>query len=126
MNMFDHWKNLTSSKVEFNEDDQECESSYDPRMMTRFLSMFVHNIFDAAELAKYDLPKDAHYRYLFNILPKKYMKVEYMKSKKTIDNEDSKLVSKYFEFGTRDTEVAMKILTPDIIQKIKLKYGKLK
>lgn len=116
-----HWKNLTTRKVPLSELNPDDLSTYDCYQMTKILSMIKIYISDAVELSSMDLPKEAHYNYLFNLLPKAFIKIDYVKTKRTTENE--KLVSKYFEFGSRDLSEAMKILKEQDIKAIKKKFG---
>lgn len=116
-----HWKNLTTKKIPIQELNSEDLESYDCYQMNKILSMVNMYLDHAVELSTLDLPKDAHYNYLFHLLPKSFIKIDYMKSKK--DSEDAKFVSRYFEFGSKDLRDAMKILKDNDIKKIKKKFG---
>jgi hypothetical protein len=125
MTKWDFWKGLTKDKIEWNETDPEFVSSYSPFLMNQILSNINLYLKHTSILNCIDIPKETHYRYLFNILPKTYQPVSEIKIKKH-NNEDEKYVAKYFEFGTKDTKDAMKLLTEQDIKNIKKKYGKLK
>ena len=113
---FDHWKNLTQKK-----EDLEEESSYSPYMATRFCSMVNAILPFAEEINRYDIPKEVHYELLKSFLPKRYIKFDYLKNKK--EDKDYSYVSKYFEFGSRDLKMAVSIMSPKDIEKIRNKYG---
>lgn len=121
MTIFEHWNNLTKNKVlpVFEED----YAGYEPFQINKLLSSI--NLFAevAATLSRYDLPKDVHYRYLYNKLAKTDLRVSYPKAKE--QNDDETYVAKYFEFGTRDTKDAMKILSKEDVKNIKKKFGKI-
>jgi hypothetical protein len=125
MTKWDHWKNLTINKVFIDDNDQEAMSSYEPFQINKILSMSTLNLNHAVELNCANLPKETHYRYLFNLLPKAFLKVSEQYPKK-YNKEDEEHVRKYFEFGTRDLQQAMEILTTEDIRNIRKKYGKLK
>ena len=72
-------------------------------------------------ITEIDLPKDIHYELLKGFLPKRYIKLDYIKKKS--ENKDNSIVSKYFEFGSRDLKLANKILSEDDVDIIKKKYG---
>lgn len=114
--IFDYWKDLTQLKVPLEE-----ENTYNPYQMTRLVSMFQMCVPFAEEVARYQLPKETHYDLLSSFLPKRFLKIDYMKKKK--DEADYALVSRYFEFGSRDLKLALSILTDDEINIIKKKYG---
>ena len=113
---FDYWKDVTQNKCEL-----EDEASYQPYMMTRLCSMVQVRLPFAEELTRLDLPKDIHYELLEGFLPKRYIKLDYIKKKS--ENKDNSIVSKYFEFGSRDLKLANKILSEDDVDIIKKKYG---
>lgn len=124
--IFDHWANLTSKKEGYKEVDSDFVSSYSIHMLNRLLSMFEMYLPLAAQISSYDLPKETHHTLLNNILPKRYLKVDYIKRKTKITEQDDELIMKYFEFGKKDLEMAKKFLTDDDITSIRIKYGKLK
>lgn len=123
--IFDHWANLTTKKEGYKETDDEFVSSYNPYMMNRMLSMLSVYLPLAADISRYDLPKETHHRLLDGILPKKYLKFDYLKKKKDESSKDDKLIQEYFEFGSRDLEVAKKFLSEDNIVTLKKMYGKI-
>ena len=116
MTIFDHWKNITTTKKELEE-----ESSYQPYMITRFVSMVGPMMTLAVETNLYDIPKEVHYEFYRCSLPQRFIKIDYLKKKS--DDVDNSILSKYFEFGSRDQALAEKILNEKDIQKIKRKYG---
>jgi len=125
MTKWDHWKNLTKDKKEWDESDTELVSSYSNFQMTKLLSQIKLCVEHAQELNCVDVPKETHYRYLFNLLPKSYLAITETKAKKHSD-DDEKLVAKYFEFGSKDLKMAMEMLSEKDIRNIKRKFGMLK
>lgn len=122
--IFDHWKNLTTQKEGYKEDDAEFVASYSPYMINRFASMTTTLLPLAAEIDRYkDIPASAHHMFYDSVIPKRYVKFEYMKPKKDITEESKEVVSRYFEFGSKDLELAMRILTTEDIETIKRKFG---
>lgn len=119
-----YFKHLTSKTLHPDELTNDDLSGYSPYQMNKILSSIEIYIPVVAELSRFDLPKEVHYRFLYNMLPKKFIRAEYPKSSKKV-SEDEKYVSEYFEFGTRDLNLAMRILDQDTIKKIKRKFGKL-
>lgn len=125
MTKWDHFKNLTQNKKEWDVTDPEMTSTYEPYLMNALLSnvnMYLQHVVDLNQM---DIDKETHYRYLFNLLPKTFVPINEIKIKKR-DREDEKYVAKYFEFGTRDLKTAMELLTEKDIKNIKKKYGILK
>lgn len=125
MTKWDHFKNLTQNKKEWDQTDLEMVSTYEPYVMNALISNINMYLPHVTELNCMDLDKETHYRYLFNLLPKSYIPVNEIKVKK-VDREDEKYISKYFEFGTKDLKTALELLTEKDIKNIKKKYGILK
>lgn len=124
LSVFDHWKNITQLKVEYDENDTRITSSYSPYMMNKAASMVNAFLQISAEINKYqDIDKETHYRFYSAVLPKRYIKFDWIKPKKDVRVEDKKLVGTYFEIGKRDIELAMKILDEKTLYKIRKMYG---
>ena len=125
MTLFDHLENLTRRKIYPDFSLEEVHKSYDPYMINRFLSMFDSWI-PIVELtnrgAKWD--KEAHYRFLFNLIPQVSVNFgNYIKKKKNeVKDEERQLLLKYFGFGKNDLDSALEILTTDQINEIIKKY----
>ncbi len=120
--IFSHWKYLTSKNEGWLEHDEEFKNSYNVYMINRLGSMFDVFVPFLAEVSRYDLPKESHFAIMNAHIPKRYLKVDYIKSKK-LKNENDKYVSEYFECGSRDTELAMKLLNDATIIQIRKKFG---
>lgn len=125
MNIFDHWKNLTSKTPSVDSTSPENLKSYSPYMINRFASMVDVMLPIAAEVAAHELPPEANYRVWNSILPKRYIKFNYMK-KKHEGSDDMDAISEFFEMGTKDTQIAMDILTASEKQEIVKKFGGVK
>lgn len=122
--IFDHWKNLTQQKEGYKEDDADFVSSYSPYMINRFGSMVNAFLPLVAEIERYpDIPKETHHQFYHSLLPKRYVKFDYLKSKKDIDPSARELIGKYFECGRRDIDLALKLIDQSTIDKIKKMYG---
>lgn len=120
---FDFLKSIqgTIGPVDFS--SEEIMSAYQPFMMNRIVSMNPSYIVLANEINMFsDVPKDQHFKYYASFIPKKSSYFAYIK--KAADNEDAvkSNVGKYYECGTRDIGVAMKILTNEQKDKISDKY----
>ena len=59
----------------------------------------VHN-----EINQFDIPKSVHYRYYESLLPKRKHYFKYIKKKKDVNQEDKKLLCKYFECGMKEID----------------------
>lgn len=122
--LFDHWANLTNKKEKFDSEATDKVSSYSPYMINRLTSMINLYLPLSAELTKYDLPKDVHYGFWFNILPKRYIKFTYLKKTKDEDNDDTReKVQAFYETGSRDTALIMRHLTKEQKKEIVKKFG---
>lgn len=130
MDLFEHLKNLTERKIPPDIENPEFESSYNPYMINRFVSMVEYYLPIVSTINNQrNIPKDIHYQYYFNLLPKKNHFFRYIKSKKDeVREEQKEILMEHFEFGSRDLEKALKILTIDQIKHITGKYehGKVK
>lgn len=120
--IFTHWKYLCSKNEGWKEHDEDFVSSYNVYMQNRLASMLDILLPVVADVGRYDMPKEAHFRFMDALLPKRYLRVDYIKPKNTNDL-DSKYVSDYFEFGSRDCKVAMSLLGKEHVEEIKKKYG---
>lgn len=124
LGLFDHWANLTSKKIKLDLEAKNDVGSYSPYMINRIGSMINIYLPLAAELTRYDIPKDVHYDVWFNSLPKKFLKFTYIKKTKDDDSvEDVEKIQKYFETGTRDTALLVKMLTKEEKKNIVKKFG---
>ena len=124
LELFDHWANLTSKKIKLDFESKSDVGSYSPYMINKLGSMINMYLPLAAELTRYDIPKDVHYDVWFNSLPKKYLKITYIKKSKDADSSDDiEKIQTYFETGTRDTALLVKMLTKEQKKAIVKKYG---
>lgn len=129
MKIFDHLQNLTSKKIVPDFELEEVNKSYDNYMINRFISMFDAWLPIVELVNEHKLPKETHYRFMFNLLPKMNVSFRNYISKKKNDEllEDQKaILMKHFDFGTNDLECALAILTEEQIKTIcnKYNYGK--
>lgn len=130
MKIFDHLTNLTAKKITPDFQLDEVKKSYDIYMINRFVSTFEHWIPIVELMNHYSIPKEAHYQFMLNILPK--MNVSFTgyisTKKKNVDEERRQILIKHFDFGSRDLDCALSILTDEQIEEIckKYQYGKTK
>lgn len=126
INIFTHWKNLTQTKEGYDSSNPEIESTYVPFMINRMASSINAILPLVAEIDRFpDIPKEAHFRFYDSILPKRFIKTEWFKKPKESPEmiENKQLIGEYFEFGKRDMELAMKLMSTEDIEKIKRKFG---
>jgi hypothetical protein len=125
MDIFDHWKNLTTLKKDFDETDPEFEATYNPFMINRMASSVNAILPLLADIDRYDLPKKVHYDLMKCILPKAFIKPTFYKAKKESEQylKYKKAISDYFEFGSRDLDLAMTLISQTDKEKIRRKFG---
>jgi len=130
MDLFDHLSNLTIKKIVPDFSLEEVNKSYDIYMINRFVSMIEAWIPIVELVNEISLSKETHYTFLMNMLPKANVKFKYLSKKKNdkVFEEQKEILMKYFDFGTRDLECALYILTEEQIKNIckKYSYGKTK
>lgn len=126
MRIFDHLTNLTTEKKSFDPLNNEQNKSYTPYMINRFISMCELYLPIVNEINKYNISKKTHYEYYLSALPKRKQFFKYISKGKDVNKDKKELISKYFDCGTRDTELYLKILPEDKINEIvkKFDYGK--
>lgn len=118
MDIFGILKNLTSDKVSYKDLSEEDIKVINPFMLNRFLSMNK----DFIDLVNYIqwIPyenKSSYYNIYLNILPKKSIWLQYMKSKVKGRNKDLlKLLAKKWECSQNEIEQYLNFLTKDEIK----------
>ena len=127
LNIFDHLKNLTINKKQADFNSNEVDKSYKPYMINRYVSMsfmYIHDVLPLNILS--NIPKETHYRYLFNVLPKKSVFFNYIKGKKEkgISEEDMIILEKHFNTGTKDLELILEDMEKTDIKEICDMYKK--
>lgn len=124
MNFFDHLDNICSKNVpDFN--DKEVVTSYDSYMINRYVSMSLGYIDAVLLLNVFDnIPKQTHFKYLCNALPKKKMFFPYIKKPKDkfLSLEDKEILNKHLECGSKDFDLMMEFLSEDDVKMILSKY----
>ena len=124
LGLFDHWANLTSKKIKLDAEAKDDVGSYSPYMINRLGSMINIYLPLAAELTRHDIPKDVHYNVWFNSLPQRFIKFTYLKKSKDEDSaDDLEKIQKYFESGTRDTALLLKMMSKEEKKAIVKKFG---
>jgi len=68
------------------------------------------------------LRKEDHRTYFWALLPQRNFYFKYLKKPKENNVDDKEIIGKFFKFGTRDSEAALKLLSPDQIKNIRSKY----
>ena len=124
MNLFDHLKNITTSKKEYLGDE-----GWNNWMINRFLSMsqdyielvneVQHNTWQLKGEYLYNLYKD--------VIPKRYVFLKYMKPTNKIEYDDNEIeaLKQYFEISGREAKEYMDMISEEELLIISKKiYGK--
>ena len=125
-NIFDWLQHITLYKTpasEFTDNDWEKFNSY---MVHRFVSMHVYYV-EIADYAQSMLPnmKKQIYNFYREMLPKKKVWLQYIKSKtKTVNKDLVEDIAKYYEVGTADALSYIAVMTKEEIPIILGEMGK--
>jgi hypothetical protein len=125
MTLFDHLKNLTGEKRDWDSFSDKEKESFNPYMINRFLSM--HQPF--IELVNYvqTIPyteKKKYYTVYKELLPKQNVWLKYIKSKmKQPTTELVDALSKIYECSTREAANAVITLDNEDLEDILYKAG---
>jgi len=102
MTIFDWLNEITSSKRSWDEFTDIDRESFNPYMVSRFISMKREYV-DIVNIAqKYVLPKRKLYEFYCGLLPKSKSFFRYVKSNKSINQEQVNALSKYYMCSTRE------------------------
>jgi hypothetical protein len=118
LNLFDHLENITQHKTDFDIHNDEQERSYNKYMINRFISMCDIYIPFVNEINMYDVPKDVHYNFYKNLIPKRKQYFKYIKGKKELDEDDREKICKFYKCGNKELDHHLRILTEKQIQHI--------
>jgi hypothetical protein len=122
MTPFDYIKAINESKVNLMEDSEESpilESEYIPFIVNRGLSLFPDTILYANEMnMRPNLGKKPQFLYLLNTIRRKKRYSKWFKKEKYEDIEN---VSTYFNYSLAKAKEAVKVLTAEQLQLIKIK-----
>ncbi len=120
VDIFSLLKDLTQNKKPYKELNEEELKIYNSFMINRFLSMNQ----DFVELVNYIqwIPyekKESYYKIYLDLLPKKSLWLNYIKSKTKNPNKDLvEILSNYFECSSREAKEYMKFISKDEIKEI--------
>ena len=126
MEIFDFLKALTEKNVDVDFDNDEIRKSYQPFLINRFVSMCEVFVPFVNEINKYDLPKEAHFKFLDSVIPKRKYFFNYIKKKKDISEKEKTILANHFKIGKKETEEYINILSEEEIKSIIdiYKFGK--
>jgi len=125
-NIFDWLQHITLYKTpasEFSDNDWEKFNSY---MVHRFISMHVNHV-KIADYAQSMLPtmKKQIYNFYKEMLPKKKVWLQYIKSKtETVNKDLVEDIAKYYEVGAADARSYIAVMTKEEIPIILSEMGK--
>ncbi|QGZ15998.1 DNA polymerase clamp loader subunit [Vibrio phage vB_VchM_Kuja] len=117
------WVNAIGyTKTDLFNDPNVDQSSYDPFMVTRALGMNIRSI-EYADLAQHlNLPKDIHFQFLRNILPKGEYKGKWPKKMEVHD--DIPIIQEYYKCGLERAEYYRTLLNKQQIKEIRKRLDK--
>ena len=127
MELFDYLKALTERNEFVDFDNEEVRKGYQPFMISRFISMAEVFTQVVNEINRFsDIPKEAHFRYFFSVLPKRRQFFKYIKKPKDLSQDEKLVIANYFEVGLTDAERYINMLSEEEINQILeiYKYGK--
>lgn len=123
--IWDHIKNLTENKIPYNDIYEECKKTFDIYMANRIISMnqgFLLLCNTINRLSK-TLTREQVYNIYFNMIPQRKIFFGYIKKPKELNANEKECLCKYFDFGSRDLDLALKILTEEQIYEVVQKYN---
>lgn len=119
-----------SGKLDFN--DTESVKGYNQRAINNFLSKRKENIEFLNMLGKCELSDKAHFLFLYAVIPKyvSFIKLAGRTSRNIFQSSEEKRREKevrnrlmeYFQFGSRDCDAALQIMSQEEVSKIVKKY----
>jgi len=117
MTIFDWLNEITSSKRSWNEFTDIDKESFNPYMVSRFISMKREYIDIVNITQKYVLPKRKLYEFYCGLLPKSKSFFRYVKSNKSINQEQVNALSKYYMCSTREIIDVLPLLEEQEIER---------
>jgi hypothetical protein len=117
MTIFDWLNEITSSKRSWDEFTDADKESFNPDMISRFISMKREYV-DTVNIAqKYVLPKRKLYEFYCGLLPKSKSFFRYVKSTKSINQEQVNALAKYYMCSTREVIDVLPLLEEQEIER---------
>lgn len=117
MTIFDWLNEITSSKRSWDEFTDVDRESFNPYMISRFISMKREYIDIVNITQKYVLPKRKLYEFYCGLLPKSKSFFRYVKSTKSINQEQVNALSKYYMCSTREIIDVLPLLEEQEIER---------
>ena len=102
MSIFDWLNEITGAKRPWNKFTDDAKESFNPYMINRFISM-KRDYIDVVNIAqRYTLPKGKLYEFYCGLLPKSKSFFRYVKSTKSINQDQVNALAKYYMCSTRE------------------------
>ena len=117
----DYLNSINHTKENLLEREGDWDKNYPPFIVNKCLSGFIDTVLYANEMnAHFNLDKDLQYSFYLNSLRKKRRFSPWERKEKIKDFE---IVKSYFKYSDEKTKDALRILTKDQIDLIKLKMN---
>ena len=117
MTIFDWLNEITSSKRSWDEFTDIDRESFNPYMINRFISMKREYVDIVNISQKYVLPKRKLYEFYCGLLPKSKSFFRYVKSNRSINQEQVNALSKYYMCSTREIIDVLPLLEEQEIER---------
>jgi len=123
-NIFYFLNSMTSTKEDLDFSDDEIKKGYEKFFINKWVSMCELFIPLVNEINKYDIPKNVHYEYYKNSLPKRKVFFSFIKKEKIEDDDYNKLVClcNYYQIGMKDAKEYLLLMSNSEVEKIVRKY----
>lgn len=117
MTIFDWLNEITGAKRPWNEFTDDAKESFNPYMINRFISM-KRDYIDVVNVAqRYVLPKSKLYEFYCGLLPKSKSFFRYVKSTKSVNQEQVNALAKYYMCSTREVIDVLPLLEEQEIER---------
>ena len=118
---FDYVNDINFKKKNLMRDsdnDKLAESGYIPYITNKSLSYFPDTLFFSNDMNhRHHLDNLLQYEYLLNTVRPKKRFAKWVKSE---DNDDLEIIKMYFGYSNKKAEQALKILSSEVIEKIRI------
>lgn len=117
----DFIKSLCEKTEEYDFSDKAIEAAYRPSDISRVFSFDPELVPIVEKVNSYNLPKAAHYQFLFEKIPKKrrfFPFKDIFQKKLEADKETKLKLMEYFEFGSNDLAATLEVLNKETIESI--------
>lgn len=116
--LFDFIRGMMQNKSDFDFSNPEVSSNYDIYWINRWLSMCDLFIPIVSELNRLNLPKEAHYNFLKDILPQKQVFLKYIKKVRDLSHEQKVTVAKHFNTNLKNAEPMIQLISDKELENI--------